>query len=166
MKYGKWIIITLLATITLFVPVAYLAHAQKPTQTVVQPTLSTTPLNADTLFVLVNEERTKAGVAPLVRDARLDVSAKIKADDMLIGKYFAHVNPTTGQRGYELIPSGVCTYQGENLALISTPGDKNYTTIEWWNNSATHRDTMLDQRYTLTGMAVSGSLVVQHFCQQ
>lgn len=166
MRYGKWLLISLLATITLIVPVAYLAHAQKPQQTAIQPTLSTTPLNADTLFNLVNDERTKAGIAPLVRDARLDVSAKIKADDMSVGKYFAHVNPTTGQHGYELIPSNVCVYRGENLALISTPGDKNYTAVEGWYNSTIHRDAMLNPKYTLTGMAVSGVLAVQHFCQQ
>lgn len=123
------------------------------------------PLDADTIFNLVNEERIKAGVKPLVRDARLVASAQIKADDMHNNNYFAHINPETGVNGPSLIPSGLCTWRSENISEMLDPiGNNNKDTINGWLNSKPHKIAMLDPQYDISGLAVSGTKVVQHFC--
>ena len=122
------------------------------------------PLNADTIFNLVNAERKKAGVKPLVRDARLDQSAQTKADDMANNNYFAHINPTTGVNGYKLIPSGLCSYQSENINAALT----NEEAVTEWMNSEPHRNAILDQQYDISGIGLAWQgdyyIVTQHFC--
>lgn len=122
------------------------------------------PLNADTVFNLVNAEREKAGVKPLARDARLDQSAQTKADDMANNNYFAHINPTTGVNGYKLIPSGLCSYQSENINAALT----NEEAVTEWMNSEPHRNAILDQQYDISGIGLAWQgdyyIVTQHFC--
>ena len=122
------------------------------------------PLNADTIFNLVNAEREKAGVKPLARDARLDQSAQTKADDMANNNYFAHINPTTGVNGYKLIPSGLCSYQSENINAALT----NEEAVTEWMNSEPHRNAILDQQYDISGIGLAWQgdyyIVTQHFC--
>lgn len=132
-----------------------LVNATYVTQTANQP------LNADEIFTLVNNERTRAGVKPLVRDARLDASAQLKVDDMTLNNYFAHENPTTGISGYTLIPNGVCVYKTEN---ISQGAIEDMLVVNGWVNSRPHHDAMLDEQFDITGVAVNGNKVVQHFC--
>lgn len=139
---------------------------EKPVITYAQPVQQpeTIKLNADTIFELVNAERVKNGLQPLIRDARLDESAQQKVDDMATNGYFAHINPTTGVNGYTLIPYGLCSYQSENIGFSHDTGDNNVKQIQWWMNSKPHHDAILDIQYELTGIAVSGDKVVQHFC--
>ena len=134
------------------------------TQTVQAPT--TVPLNADTIFNLVNQERIKAGVKPLIRDARLDGSAQQKASDMNYSNYFSHVNPDTAIHGYELIPDDVCKYRSENISHYMPPyaGNGNIIVVGNWYNSKSHHDAMLDPKYDISGIAISGDKIVQHFC--
>lgn len=163
MKKVKWLVIATVALTILIVPVAYLAHAQKPTQTAVQAPVSV-PLNATTIFTLVNAERAKNSLNPLVRDARLDSSAQTKADDMVNNNYFGHVD-ANGKHGYELISLSLCSKRSENLSIMyDESGDNNADTVIGWMNSKPHREAILNPEYTLTGVAVSGNKVVQHFC--
>lgn len=130
------------------------------------------PLNADTLFNLVNAEREKVGLKPLIRDARLDQSAQFKADDMVARNYFSHYDPTDEktmngvQKGYELTNHNTCEYVSENAAtnLTKTPNKDNEDTIASWMNSEAHRNAILDSQYDITGVAISGDKIVQHFC--
>ena len=69
----------------------------------VQPVQKPQPPTVDELLRLVNEERAKVSVAPLVIDARLNQSAQKKADDMVKNNYFAHVSPVDGRQGYTYI---------------------------------------------------------------
>ena len=125
------------------------------------------PLSADTIFNLVNTERIKAGISPLMRDARLDASAQAKADDMTVNGYFNHISPITGKHGYELIPKGMCLQNGENIGLATDmAGDNNYDAVNWWMHSKPHHDAILNPKNMLTGIGVNGAVSVQHFCQQ
>jgi uncharacterized protein YkwD len=142
--------------------VIYSSQAEKPVENAINT--PTAPLNADTVFNLVNAEREKAGHKPLMRDARLDQSAQIKADDMANNYYFDHVNPITGVRGNSLIPQGMCSYKSENIILVDNIGEKNTDAIKWWMNSKPHHDAILDTQYNLAGMAVNGDIGVMHFC--
>ncbi len=151
-----WIFSTIAVVILL--AVSFTVFSQKPVQNT--PT-AVVELNADTIFNLVNEERTKAGLAPLVRDSRLDESAQIKADDMNANNYFAHINPETGVNGYTLIPSGICSYKSENIIENSM---FEQAAVNGWMASKPHHDAILDAQYDSAGLAVSGNKVVQHFC--
>lgn len=132
------------------------------------------PLTSENLLKLVNEERAKAGVAPLQIDSRLSQSAQRKADDEVKYGYFGHVSPNDGKHGYEYITdTGIyCKTDSENLVnnidpATSKPMDNNATgAVEAWIASKPHHAAMLDQRYTLTGFGISGTQVVEHFCEQ
>jgi uncharacterized protein YkwD len=132
------------------------AEPPKPAETV--------KLNADTIFALVNAERAKNGLKPLQRDTDFDNSAQSKADDMVKDGYYNHVDPVTGVHGYEYMGKDKCSWVGENLnnnALWASNED----VVSSWMASKGHHDAILDSRYETAGIAVNGTIVVQHFCQ-
>lgn len=169
----KTILLTILALVVSIVigtsaAYIYLGSTGASRQVAQTPTPTPKPATKEELLALVNEERAKAGVAPLVVDERLNQSAQRKADDMTKYNYFNHISPNDGKNGYEYVyDTGIyCKYAGENLT-------QNYSYYEWdsravrsWMNSKSHRDAMLDSRYTLTGFGKSGVNVVEHFCEQ
>lgn len=164
----KWILPIIVVLTLLFTGLGiYVTQAQKPVETAVYtPQPISVPLNADKILELVNAERAKVGVAPLVSDPRLVQSAQTKADDFVINNYFAHINPTTGKHGYEYIPVGMCRNAGENISIMYDPsGDNNQDTVDWWMNSKPHHDAMLDPTKSLAGMAVDNKYVVFHLCE-
>lgn len=166
MKYLKWTIPITAIFAILFVGLGiYVTQAEKPVQSAVNGSqVQIEPLNADKILSLVNAERAKVGVAPLVSDPRLVQSAQAKADDMVANNYFGHINPVTGVNGPTLIPKGICYYKSENLSYHHK---SNESVVAGWMNSKPHHDAMLDPKYTLTGMAdANNDVVVQHFCQQ
>ena len=132
----------------------------------IEPPVTVQPLNATIVFNLVNKERVKAGLKPLVRDARLDASTQAKADDMVKYNYFDHVRD--GKHGYQYVfdyAPNQCSYASENISIMNDPsGDNNADTVIGWMNSKPHHDAMLNPDYTLTGIAINDNKVVQHFC--
>lgn len=170
MKYLKWTIPITAIFAILFVGLGiYVTQAEKPVQSAVNGSqVQIEPLNADKILSLVNAERAKVGVAPLVSDPRLVQSAQAKADDMVANNYYAHVNPATGVSGYTLIPKGICVYKSENINEAYTATEA----VSKWMASKPHHDAMLDGKYTLTGVGFAKNTksgwyeIVQHFCQQ
>jgi uncharacterized protein YkwD len=128
------------------------------------PTQATIPLNADTIFDLVNAERVKAGVKPLVRDPILDATAQERADDMTTRNYFSHFDPVTGEKMIDRQDAG-CK-QSENQNRLRVDGDNNAVAVSSWMDSKSHHDAMLSKDYTHSGIAVNGNIVVQHFCNK
>src|SRR5690349_16641849 len=55
-----------------------------------RPTVTKAAVTPDDLYQATNTARAQAQLAPLSHDARLDASAKLKADDMFAQQYFAH----------------------------------------------------------------------------
>ncbi|MBX4200192.1 CAP domain-containing protein [Candidatus Parcubacteria bacterium] len=103
---------------------------------------------------LINEERANVGVAPLVENPLLDQSAQNKASDMSTRNYFSHNTPEGelpwvffDQVGYKY------TSAAENLAVNSIIDEE--TIVEQWMNSPEHRKTLLDPKYTETGIGAS-----------
>lgn len=165
MKYGKWLIISLLATITLIVPVVYIAHALNTPPVATQTSPVSITLNADTIFNLVNQERINAGLKPLIRNDGLNATAQARADDMVARNYFGHFDPMTGENLVVIKKTNPqCTEASENIGQSYGLGNNNQRQLNWWLNSKPHHDAILDSRYTLTGVAISGDKVVQHFC--
>ncbi|MBM4401625.1 MAG: hypothetical protein FJ044_00055 [Candidatus Cloacimonetes bacterium] len=121
------------------------------------------------LIELTNKERENAGLSPLTESPVLDKAAYLKAQDMLADNYWAHVAPdgTTpwvwfDKEGYNFLMAG------ENLA-------KDFNTsagvISGWMRSPTHKENLLNNKFTEIGMAVVNgkllegetTLVVQFF---
>lgn len=125
------------------------------------------PLTRDNLLKLVNEERAKVGVAPLVIDERLNQSAQMKVDDMELNNNYAHKN-SDGSQGASLTMKtapGLCHYSSENLTFSETlTGVTLGGSIDSWVGSKPHYDAMVDPRYTLTGFGIGDNSVVQHLC--
>lgn len=127
------------------------------------------------VFRLVNEERIKAGVKPLIRTPELDISAETKAKRMQDIQNVDHVDPQTGYDGMDyivdLFPGLQCRFIGENIAA-------NYTTekkmVDGWMGSQGHKENILNPKFTHAGLyATRGGgdkryrrITVQHFCQK
>lgn len=60
----------------------------------------------------------------------------------------------------------LCNYSGENFVYAGAGNIHTAeTSMNWWMNSPSHKQAILDPKYTLTGIGVShGNIVVQHFC--
>lgn len=125
------------------------------------------PVNKHDLLKLVNEERAKVGVPPLVIDERLNQSAQRKADDMEKNDYFDHVSPVDGRHGYELAnDTGIeCKRVSENIRYNGYGKNTAKDAVIGWYESEPHRKAMLDPKYTNTGFGIAGSRIAQHFCE-
>jgi len=138
------------------------AEQETPTQQGI-PSQSETPLQpeppaADTparayereVVRLVNEERAKAGVAPLTEDEELSRIARLKSQDMRDRGYFDHNSPTYGTP-FRMLRSFGVTYRtaGENIAMgYRTPE----AVVAAWMNSSGHRANILNASYTMIGV--------------
>jgi uncharacterized protein YkwD len=117
-----------------------------------------------------NIQREKYGLAPLLENFRLNVSAEAKVKDMFENQYFAHDSPLeigvvdlVENVGYEFIAIG------ENLALGNFENDE--MLLQGWMQSTGHRENILNPTYQEIGIAVrkgifddqSTWIAVQHF---
>lgn len=126
------------------------------------------PPTVDELFRLVNEERAKVGVAPLVLDPLLNQSAQMKAQDMLDRNYFTHTDPTTGKNNgldYALAIGKQCTWISENISWGENENTSQSAMIGW-KNSKPHYTAMIDPRYESTGFGIAGNKIAEHFCDE
>ncbi|HEX9310681.1 MAG TPA: CAP domain-containing protein [Gemmatimonadaceae bacterium] len=109
------------------------------------------------IFDLINAERRRQGLRPLVFNERLDRMAKIQADNMARFQKMAHTLPdaslpTLGDRArYVGYPYGRIA---ENVALGYPSAE---TVVEGWMNSSGHRRNILDHEVAETGIAIARS---------
>lgn len=117
---------------------------------------SKTSMTADEqeVFNLINEQRTKNGLAALKLDTEVLKVARIKAQDMVDNNYFSHTSPTYGSP-FEMLNSFKITYRtaGENIAGNSS----NSAAVTAWMNSSGHRANILNSSYNYTGIGVVAS---------
>ena len=101
-----------------------------------------------TLIRLVNE-----GLNALTVDPVLCAVARIKAQDMLSGGYFAHTSPTYGDIRKMLTTFGVSyTYASENIARSR---DVTHAQAQFLSSSTGHRQTLLGSQWTRMGVGVA-----------
>lgn len=118
------------------------------------------------VLALVNTERKKANLSPVLQDLKLSQIAIIKAKDIMKHNYFEHYSPFYGNPwdlatlfDYEY------TSYGENLARnFKSPEE----TVTAWMASPKHRENILNPSYTHMGIGVQQSktgkyYIVQHF---
>ena len=112
---------------------------------------------------LVNQERSKQGIAPLVDDWQLSRVARYKSQDMRDNGYFSHTSPTYGSP-FEMMKSFGISYRtaGENIAKgQKTPK----AVVNAWMNSSGHRANILNSSFTKIGVGyvANGSYWTQMF---
>ena len=100
---------------------------------------------------LVNQERAKAGVAPLKVDLELCRVARIKSQDMKDNNYFSHTSPTYGSP-FEMMKSFGISYRtaGENIAKHSSVEGAHTGLM----NSEGHRKNILNPNFTHIGIGI------------
>lgn len=105
----------------------------------------------DKAIELVNQERTKVGLSPLVENSLLQKAAEAKADDMLKNDYFAHTSPLGQNPWYWLRQVGY-EYKsaGENLAINYDDAKAQHKA---WMKSETHRANIMNSQFQEIGMA-------------
>lgn len=116
--------------------------------------VKTPELDANVIHELVNAERVKVGLRPLVRDARLDASACEKMatitspDKITHDGYQAHIDLAVPE----------ATRLGENLAQSNRGNDG---VVLGWMASPGHRENILRESYVRVGYC-TGELPFYH----
>jgi len=104
------------------------------------------------LFGLINEERTRAGLAPLAADPVLDQAARRHSEDMRANDFVAHVSPTAGGTEQRLANAGIVTsLAAENVGRGYTPDE----THRGFMDSPGHRAAILLADVTHAGIGVA-----------
>ena len=123
--------------------------AFKPHPLFVPEVISTAAIYND-----VNNARISASVPALSLNPLAIQGAEQKCQDMVTNDYYDHINPKTGVNGavysQKLIPSG--SWFNENLNEGNGPTNQGW--VDSWLNSPNHKATMLDPKYTDTGLAI------------
>ncbi|MFA6251556.1 MAG: CAP domain-containing protein [Candidatus Paceibacterota bacterium] len=128
-------------------------------------------LSNNNIIVLTNKNRKEnGGLAPLMENSKLNLSASKKLQDMFDHQYFEHTSPTGvgvsdlgNEVGYNYI------LIGENLAMGNFQDDK--ALVDAWMASLGHRANILNKNYTEIGIAVGQGqfegkniwMAIQHF---
>lgn len=110
------------------------------------------------IFNKVNEERTKAGVAPLTYNTTMEKYARIKSQDMGDNNYFSHTDLSGNYITTQMKADGV-TYKawGENIAYIGGVTDPTALANQFmtnWMNSQGHRENILSTNFSSIGVGV------------
>jgi uncharacterized protein YkwD len=116
------------------------------------------PDNTDDLrariVTLVNQERMKLGLSPVVENDVLCQIADDYACHMIQEGYFAHYDPDTGEGpGERAIRGGYFFFKlGENLAAGQRSPDQAMT--DWMQSTKGHRENILSPEWEEIGVAV------------
>ena len=110
------------------------------------------------IFNKVNEERTKAGVAPLTYNTTMEKYARIKSQDMGDNNYFSHTDLSGNYITTQMKADGV-TYKawGENIAYIGGVTDPTALANQFmtnWMNSQGHKENILSTNFSSIGVGV------------
>lgn len=127
---------------------------------------------ANRILALTNQERSKAGLAPLKLDPHLERLAQAHARDMGLRNFFDHENPY-GLGPFERFDSlNPPSYNeaGENAARGQESPEE---LVNQWVNSPKHRANMLNPAFTHIGIGVyfnknipkTPSNFIQFFCE-
>ncbi len=117
------------------------------------------------MLQLVNGERKKKGLKPLVADEQLKNVARAHSSDMLKRGYFSHMTPEGKDPFYRMKKAGIAYRQaGENLAYASTLAKAHRGLM----NSPSHRAAILNKSFGRVGIGVvdggrSGLMISQEF---
>lgn len=122
------------------------------------PAAAGPPLEAveQQIVALTNEERRRAGLAPLTVEPFLVAAARKQSTDMLARDFFDHVNPDglTPQDRVEMESRSMIGSTRENIARESPPKNDAQGLVSGWMNSPGHRENILSPEITHIGVGV------------
>lgn len=103
------------------------------------------------LLNLVNQERAKAGLKPLILSEKLDRAADKYSQRMANGDFFSHKDPGTGSTVATRVTAESYQWKtvGENIAAGYSTPEK---VFQGWMNSAGHRANILNPNFTHMGL--------------
>ncbi|WP_246010081.1 CAP domain-containing protein [Actinokineospora cianjurensis] len=119
----------------------------KPTTT--QPPPPVDPSAAGQVLAITNDERAKAGCAPLVLDARLNQAAQAHSADMSAQNYFSHTSLDGRTFVDRAKAAGYPSPGAENIAKGQRTAAQVMTA---WMNSSGHRANILNCGLTTMGL--------------
>jgi uncharacterized protein YkwD len=110
-------------------------------------------------FELVNSERAKNGLRPLVWDAELTRMARLYSEKMASQNFFSHKAPDGEGLRERSRASGIVGFKrlGENLAYNKGFTDAATCAVVGWMRSEGHREHILDGEFTRSGMGIARS---------
>jgi len=112
------------------------------------------------LIQLINQERTKTGLKPLIIDYQLCRAARKKTEDMNTNHYFSHTSPTYGSP-FKMMRDFSISYKTAAENLGKTYGVE--SAHAGFMNSEGHRNNILNPGYTHVGVGISGKYYVEMF---
>ena len=99
---------------------------------------------------LINQERGKEGLAPLVEQSQLTQAARLHSQDMACNQFFSHVSPTAGDVIARVTAQGYSySAVGENIAAGQADPS---SVVQAWMNSTGHRANIMNATYTQIGV--------------
>jgi uncharacterized protein YkwD len=142
---------TVLANFPLYCGVTAAAYEQfKPDAA--EPQITDVPSAERALLALMNEDRRRAGVAPLVPDSSLSDVARAHSNDMLAHNFVGHVSPTHGKTTDRLKAAHV------RMALSLENVGRAYSLVEveeGFMDSPGHRSNLLNAEVTRAGVGIA-----------
>jgi uncharacterized protein YkwD len=112
---------------------------------------------AANIVVKTNEQRSKSNIQSLKENPALTAAASAKLADMFKKNYWDHTGPS-GETAWQFIDGNGYRYvlAGENLAKgFNNSGE----VVEAWMDSPTHRDNILNNQFSETGVAVGSGKI-------
>lgn len=121
------------------------------------------PIEAEVVR-LVNVERQKNGLRPLVINWEVSRVARYKSADMRDKNYFSHTSPTYGSP-FDMMRHFGITYRaaGENIAAGQTTAAQ---VMQGWMNSAGHRQNILNPTFTEIGVGYASGGSYRYYWTQ
>lgn len=124
------------------------------------------PSERTPLIVLINEARSEKQVAPLAADSSLDLTARLKAEDMAAKNYYGH-DPNDGTQWDTIIKANRAdSFVSENIARCYNSSEEE---VEAWRQSPDHYANLMDSQWSKYGTATvwdaesSCYITVNHF---
>ena len=104
------------------------------------------------MLAAINDEREKAGVAPLKMNKYLLSAAAVRSPEITI--VFDHVRPN-GQMCFTAVSPAYVGTLGENIACAPSPLPLIDNIVNMWMNSPGHRENILRSEFKGTGIGLS-----------
>jgi hypothetical protein len=131
-----------------------------------------TDIANNTLLTASNQKRAAAGVGALAYNGKLTSAAQEKANDMANRNYWSHNTPE-GTPPWKFISDAGYSYSvaGENLAYgfritNTNPSTNELGVIDGWMASPSHKENMLNSKFTEVGFGIANAPVFQGLSQQ
>ena len=105
---------------------------------------------------LVNEERIKYGLQPLVINETLMKLSREKSEDMYTNNYFSHISERLGAPADVIRSNNLeFSWMGENIAKMQTTPSE---VVQAWMNSKGHRENILSPNAKYIGVGYFGGI--------